>query len=104
MKLPVICLSLLTLLSCTQSTSSPGIISIHKDHYGIKLQGDSQTVHTKLELNSILQDKLNTTDSLYIQVMDSPAASLENLLTLLRDIKFSKYRVDVTQDYFRLPY
>jgi hypothetical protein len=78
-------------------------IIIFKDHYIISIAGHSKRANTELQLVNILKE-YKLSDTLYLTIKDAPSRQIENVLSKLHELKIKNYKVEVSDDYFKLPY
>jgi hypothetical protein len=75
---------------------------ILKDHFVISTAGQSKRADTKSQLLDILKE-YKSSDTLYLTIKDAPSRQIEDALKSLRELKIKIYKVEVSEDYFKLP-
>lgn len=77
-------------------------IEIYKDHFIVTTDGSSKRADSELELLNILK-AYKSNDFLYLTIKDATSIQIESALERLHELKLKNYKVEITDDYFKLP-
>ncbi|MFL5740221.1 MAG: hypothetical protein ACJ75B_08385 [Flavisolibacter sp.] len=78
-------------------------LMIFRDHYNVLIGGNSIKASTETQLLDMLRG-YKSSDTLYVIVMDAPSEQIEKTLKILHKLKIDNYKLEVREDYFKLPY
>lgn len=78
-------------------------IIIFKEHFVVSLGGHSKRADTELQLLDMLKE-YKFCDTLYLTVKDASSGQIEKALKRLHELNIKNYKVEVSDEYFKLPY
>jgi hypothetical protein len=100
---------ILTITGCVQKTNEKqkhldaGKVEIFKEHYLVSIDGNSVQAYTKGQLKHLLRN-CNSNDKLLIMVRDATSGQIKTAIETLHELNLVKHKVEITTDYFKLPY